>query len=155
MLTQRAPVLGRFTRNDASRLAVAATALIVMLTAILAVDVLPSDPVRYEVGEVVREDLTAPRAISFESQALTAEARNVARAAVPPQFDYTADNAIAIANEQAEAFTERVRRVDTAFASDLSAEERRALLETAIPEDGKLVYEFFERNFGPPQKKQP
>jgi putative nucleotidyltransferase with HDIG domain len=52
---------------------------------------------------------------------------------VPPQFDYTADNAIAIANEQATAFTERVRRVDTAFATDLSAEERTALLETAIP----------------------
>jgi hypothetical protein len=30
-----------------------------------------------------------------------------------------------------------------------------SFLETAIPEDGKLVYEFFERNFGPPQKKQP
>ncbi|HEY7702434.1 MAG TPA: HDIG domain-containing metalloprotein [Candidatus Limnocylindrales bacterium] len=133
MLTQRAPVLARFTRNDASRAAVAATVLILVLTAILAVDVLPSDPVRYEVGQVVREDLTAPRALSFESQALTAEARTAARAAVPPQFDYTADNAIAIANEQATAFTERVRRVDTAFATDLSAEERTALLETAIP----------------------
>jgi uncharacterized membrane protein len=28
-------------------------------------------------------------------------------------------------------------------------------LETAIPEDGKLVYEFFDRAFGTPQKKQP
>jgi len=89
--------------------------------------------VRYEVGEVMREDLAAPRALSFESQTLTQEARSAARAAVPPQFDYTADNAIAIANEQASAFTERVRRVDTAFATDLSPEERAALLETAIP----------------------
>src|ERR671924_508063 len=113
MLTARAPVLTRFTRNDASRAAVAATVLIVVLTAILSVDLLPSDPVRYEVGEVVREDLVAPRALSFESRTLTDEARREARAAVPPQFDYTADNAIAIANEQAAAFTERVRRVDT------------------------------------------
>jgi uncharacterized membrane protein len=27
-------------------------------------------------------------------------------------------------------------------------------VETTVPEDGKLVYEFFERAFGPPQKKQ-
>ncbi len=133
MLTQRAPALARFTRNDAVRLGVAATALIVVLTAILAVDLLPSDPVRYEAGEVVREDLTAPRALSFESQTLTEEARTTARAAVPFQFDFTAENAIAIANEQATAFTERVGRVDTAFATDLTAEERMALLETAIP----------------------
>lgn len=30
-----------------------------------------------------------------------------------------------------------------------------AFVETAAPEDGKLVYEFFDRAFGPPQKKQP
>jgi uncharacterized membrane protein len=30
-----------------------------------------------------------------------------------------------------------------------------SFLETAIPEDGKLVYEFFDRNFGTPQRKQP
>ena len=133
MLTQRAPVLARFTRNDASRAGVAATVLIVVLTAIFAADVLPSDPVQYEVGEVVREDLTAPRALSFESQTLTAEARAAARREVPPQFDFTADNAIAIANEQQSAYAERVARVDTAFSTDLSAEERTALLETAIP----------------------
>ena len=28
-------------------------------------------------------------------------------------------------------------------------------VETAVPEDGKLVYEFFERAFDAPQKKQP
>jgi putative nucleotidyltransferase with HDIG domain len=139
MLTPRAPVLARFTRNDASRAAVAATVLIVVLTAILAVDLLPSDPVRYEVGEVVREDVTAPRAVSFESQTLTERARAAARAAVPPQFDYTADNAIAIANEQASAFTDRVRRVDTAFATDLTQAERAALLETAIPGLGETA----------------
>ena len=139
MLTPRAPVLARFTRNDASRAAVAATVLIVVLTAILAVDLLPSDPIRYEVGEVVREDLAAPRAVSFESQTLTEQARATARAAVPPQFDYTADNAIAIANEQASAFTDRVRRVDTAFATDLTEAERAALLETAIPGLGETA----------------
>ncbi len=132
MLTQRAPVLARFTRIDAMRLAVAATSLVVALTAILAFD-LPAAPVRYEIGEVIREDITAPRAVSFDSTTLTEDARRTARAAVPFQFDFTADNAIAIANEQAAAFSERVGRVDTAFATDLTPEERTALLETAIP----------------------
>ena len=72
------------------------------------------------------------RRSSFDSQTLTEEARSEARAAIPPQYDFTADNAIAIANEGAAAFTERVRRVDTAFATDLTPEERTALLETAI-----------------------
>jgi cyclic-di-AMP phosphodiesterase PgpH len=133
MLTQRAPVLSRFTRNDASRAAVAATVLILVMTAILAVDLLPSAPIDYRVGQVVREDVAAPRAISFESTTLTQQARDDARSAVPLQFDFTADKAIAIANEQANAFNGRVRRVDTAFATDLTAEERTALLETAIP----------------------
>jgi hypothetical protein len=132
MLTQRAPALARFTRSDATRLAIAATSLVVALTAILAFDV-PADPVSYEIGEVVREDITAPRAVSFDSNTLTEEARRAARAAVAPQFDYTADNAIAIANEQAAAFNQRVGRVDTAFATDLTPAERSALLETAVP----------------------
>ena len=109
MLMQRAPVLARFTRNDATRAGIAATVLIVLLTAILAFDLLPSDPVRYALGDIVREDLTAPKAVSFESQTLTGEARDQARAAVPFQFDYTAENAIAIANEQADAFNELQR----------------------------------------------
>jgi len=133
MLPQRAPVLARFTRNDASRAAVAATVLILILTAILAVDLLPSAPVDYRVGELVREDIAAPKAISFTSSTLTDQARTAARAGVPLQFDFTADKAIAIANEQANAFNGRVRRVDTAFASDLKAAERIALLETAVP----------------------
>ncbi|HET9083206.1 MAG TPA: HDIG domain-containing protein [Candidatus Limnocylindrales bacterium] len=133
MLPQRAPVLSRFTRNDASRAAVAATVLILLLTAILAVDLLPSAPVDYRVGELVREDIAAPKAISFTSSTLTDQARTAARAGVPLQFDFTADKAIAIANEQQNAFNGRVRRVDTAFATDLKPDERIALLETAIP----------------------
>ena len=84
MLTQRAPVLARFTRSDAMRLGIAATSLIVAMTAILAFDI-PADPVRYELGEVVREDVTAPKVVSFESQTLTEEARSEARAAIRVQ----------------------------------------------------------------------
>jgi len=133
MLPQRAPVLARFTRNDASRAAVAATVLILILTAILAVDLLPSAPVDYPVGELVPEAIPAPKPLSFTTSTPTDQARTAARAGVPLQFDFTADKAIAIANEQANAFNDRVRRVDTAFATDLKAAERIALLQTAVP----------------------
>jgi putative nucleotidyltransferase with HDIG domain len=132
MLTQRAPALARFTRQDATRLAIAAGSLIVALTAILALDITPSEPVQYAVGDVAREDVISPAALSFESETLTEEARREARAAVPFQYDYTAEKAIAVAAEQARAFNERVRRIDTAFATQLTPAERTALLEVAV-----------------------
>ena len=133
MLTQRAPVLARFTRSDATRLAIAAIALIAALTAILAADILPSRSVQYEVGDVATADVVAPKATTIVSSTLTGQARAAARAAVPFQYDYTSEKAIAIAAEQATAFNQRVRRADTAFTStDLKPEERRALLEVAI-----------------------
>ena len=134
MLTQRAPVLARFTRSDATRLTIAAGSLILALTAILAVDLTPSESIQYEVGDVAREDVVSPKVVSFESKTLTGDAQRAARAAVPFQYDYTSDKAIAIAAEQTRAFGDRVRRIDTAFASQLTLVERRALLETAVPD---------------------
>jgi putative nucleotidyltransferase with HDIG domain len=134
MLTSRAPALARFTRQDASRLAIAAGSLIVALTAILAVDLTPSESAQYAVGEVAREDVISQKVISFESKSLTADAQRTARAAVPFQYDYTSEKAIAIAAEQARAFTERVQRIDTAFGSELTREERTGLLEVAVPD---------------------
>jgi cyclic-di-AMP phosphodiesterase PgpH len=134
MLTQRAPVLARFTRSDATRLGIAAISLILALTAILAVDITPSEAIQYQVGDVTREDIVSPKVVSFDSKTLTEDARRVARAAVPFQYDYTSEKAIAIAAEQARAFNERVQRVDTAFASNLTPVERKSLLETAVPD---------------------
>jgi cyclic-di-AMP phosphodiesterase PgpH len=132
MLTQRAPALARFTRSDATRLTIAAGSLVIALTAILAIDITPAESVQYTVGEVAREDVISQKVISFESETLTEDQRRAARAAVPFQYDYTSEKAIAIAAEQARAFTQRVRRIETAFASDISPEERRALLEVAV-----------------------
>jgi putative nucleotidyltransferase with HDIG domain len=132
MLTQRAPALARFTRSDATRLVIAAGSLVIALTAILSVDITPAQSVQYTVGDVAREDVISERVLSFESKTLTEDARRAARVAVPFQYDYTSEKAIAIAAEQARAFTERVRRIDTAFASDITPEERTALLEVAV-----------------------
>ncbi len=132
MLAKRAPALARFTRHDAARLGISAGILVLVLTAILGVDILPAESVDYRVGEVARADVTAPRAISFESQTLTEDARETARAAVPFQYDYTSEKAIAIAAEQATAFEVRVGRIDTAFSADLTDEQRASLLDIVV-----------------------
>ncbi len=132
MLAKRAPALARFTRRDAARLGISAGILVLVLTAILGVDILPAESVDYRLGEVARADVTAPRAISFESQTLTEDAREAARAAVPFQYDYTSEKAIAIAAEQATAFEGRVGRIDTAFSADLTDEQRASLLDIAV-----------------------
>ena len=132
MLTQRAPVLARFTRNDATRLTIAAIALVAALTAILAADILPTRSVQYALGDVASADVIAPKATTIISNTLTDQARQAARAEVPFQYDYTSEKAIAIAAEQATAFDDRVTRVDTAFTSNLKPEERTALLEVAV-----------------------
>jgi hypothetical protein len=133
MLTSRAPVLARFTRGDASRFAIAAIVLVLGLTAILGSDILPDEPLQVDVGELAPRDITAPRAIDFVSVVQTSEARAAARAAVEPQYDFTSENAIAIAEEQQLAYERRIDRIDTTFAADLTVEERASLLETAIP----------------------
>jgi uncharacterized membrane protein len=50
-------------------------------------------------------------------------------------------------------------RAQFAILGNENCEQRRyraeKFVETAAPEEGKLVYEFFESAFGPPQRKQP
>ncbi len=133
MLTHRAPALARFTRGDAMRLGVSALSMVLALTAILGADTLTTEAVEYRVGEVVRSDVLSPRATSFDSPILTDQARAAARAAVPFQYDFTSEQAIAIASEQAAAFSSRVGRVDSAFAADITADERAALLSVVLP----------------------
>ncbi|MEX2184381.1 MAG: HDIG domain-containing metalloprotein [Chloroflexota bacterium] len=134
MLTQRPPTLNRFTRNDAARFGIATTILVIAMTAILGVDFLPQQPLRLQVGDVAPGEIVAPRALDFESEVLTTEAREQARAAVPPQYDFTSDKAIAIAAQQEQAYETRVARVDGAFDLEITSDDRRAFLETAIPD---------------------
>jgi hypothetical protein len=132
MLTSRTPALVSFTRSDASRLTIAALVLIVAITAILGVDILPDEPLEVNAGELAPQDIAAPRAIDFVSVVQTSDARAAARASVEPQYDFTSENAIAIAEEQQFAFENRVDRIDTTFAADLTPEARTSLLETAV-----------------------
>ena len=132
MLTQRTVQSTRFTRGDVPRLLIAAGILIVALAAILGADILPEQPIDARVGQLATRDIVAPRALDLESQVRTKAARDAAAAAVEFQYDFTTENAIAIAAAQQLAFEDRVSRVDTTFAADLSPEGRKTLLEHAI-----------------------
>ncbi len=133
MLTQRAPVLARFTRNDATRLGIATGILVLVLTAILGSDILPKESLNLQVGDLAPRDIVAQKALTFDSQVRTAAAREAARAAVQPQYDFTTDKAIAIAAEQQLAFDTVTGPVDTAFKTKLTPQERASLLTTSMP----------------------
>ena len=133
MLSDRTVASARFTRGDASRFAIAAAILILALTAILGADIVPRRPFQAAVGDLAAGDISAPRTVDFESDVQTAAARATARAAVEPQYDFTTENAIAVAAEQQIAFERQVLRIDTTFSAALSAGSQASLLETAVP----------------------
>jgi putative nucleotidyltransferase with HDIG domain len=132
MLTQRATSIARFSRGDATRLGIASMILILVMTAILGVDIIPQDTLQVAVGDLAPRDVVAPRAVSFESEVRTAQARADARDAVSFQYDFTADKAIAIAAEQQGAFGSRVFKIDSAFGLEIPEDSRLLLLESAV-----------------------
>lgn len=131
MLAQRSYAVRTFTRADLVQLVVTSAILVAVLGAILAIDVIPSR-VDLVAGEVATEDVRAPRALEYESDVETEAARQAARDAVDPQYDYTAEKAATIADEQLIAFNERTAAVDAAFAADLTPDEEDLLLRNAI-----------------------
>jgi cyclic-di-AMP phosphodiesterase PgpH len=132
MLTQRTAAPARFSRRDLPRLAIAGGILVLALAAILGVDILPQPPLDVAEGQLATRDIVAPRALDYESKVQTDAARTAAKAAVPPQYSFTSENAIAIAAAQQIAFEDRVARVDTTFSTDLSPDGRKTLLQTAV-----------------------
>jgi hypothetical protein len=132
MLTQRPSQPAPFTRNDAGRLFVAAVILILAMTAIFAVDIVPSG-LAPQVGQVPKDDILAPRTLTVTSQIQTEEKRDAERKLVPPQYDYTPSDAAAVAEEQAAAFALAVEPIDAAFAAGVSAANRATLLKPLLP----------------------
>lgn len=137
MLTQRSVTSTRFTRREVPRLAIAGGILILALAAILGADILPQPPLDVTEGQLASRDIVAPRAVDFESKVQTDAARAAASAAVPFQYSFTTENAIAIAAAQQLAFEQRVRRIDTTFSADLTADARKTLLQNDLPDLSK------------------
>jgi putative nucleotidyltransferase with HDIG domain len=133
MLTRRIDTPTRFTRSDVPRLVIAAGILILALAAILGADILPDQPLDAAEGQLATRDILAPKAIDFESKVQTDQARAAASAAVPFQYSFTTENAIAIAAAQQLAFESRVNGIDTTFAATAISEAgKKALLKNAV-----------------------
>jgi putative nucleotidyltransferase with HDIG domain len=118
-------------RRDLVRLAAVAGALVVAMTAILAVSIAPR--LDLEVGDLAPTDIAAPRALTFTNPILTAQAQQAARAAVDPRYDYATARAIATSTEQLAAYAKRVLPIDTAFDESTKPEERQVILADALP----------------------
>jgi putative nucleotidyltransferase with HDIG domain len=131
VLNRTADEAVRLSRREVVRLAAAAAALIVLMTAILGIDVSPRFDLK--VGDLAPTDIRAPRALTFTNSILTEEARDAARVAVLPQYDFTSDRAIAISAEQLAKFATEVGPLDSAFAPKASAEDRQALIDAFLP----------------------
>ena len=121
----------RISRRELIRLAAAAAALIIAMTVILGVDFSPRLDVK--VGDLAPTDIRAPRAATFTNNVLTQAARDAARAAVPSQYDYTSESAIATAAQQLARFSAEVSPLDTAFATKTKPADRQALLDAFLP----------------------
>jgi cyclic-di-AMP phosphodiesterase PgpH len=132
MLTQRLEEIAAYTRRDIARLGISAVFLVLGLTAIFAADIFPQR-VQATLDTVARADILAPRADSYVSQIKTAAAQKEAAARVDPQYDYTTEKAIPIANRQLQAFDERVTPIDQAFKKTTTEAERANLLANVLP----------------------
>jgi putative nucleotidyltransferase with HDIG domain len=134
MLTQRLEEIAAFTRRDVARLGIAAGVLVLGLTLIFLADFFPQK-LEVAVGTVAKADILAPRADVYVSAIETAAAQKRASDAVDPQYDYSTERAIAIANRQVQAFGMRVAPIDEAFKETVTDTERPALLDGVLPGD--------------------
>jgi hypothetical protein len=132
MLTQRLAPAIPFTRRDAVRFLLSAGILVVVLTAIFAVDIVPNG-LGLQVDQIARADVVAPRTITYTSAIATKADEDDARDGVQPRYDYTQAQAAGIADRQAAAFGRSVAPIDAAFDSSTSAAARAALLKSVIP----------------------
>ena len=131
----RSASIRAFTRRDGVRLVAIGLLIIVALGAILAIDALPT-PIGASNGivdGVATVDIRAPRALTYTSAVTTAERRDEARQGVSPQYDYSADRATALVDQQLNAFDIKVNPVDSAFTALLDDVTREAALRAAIP----------------------
>jgi putative nucleotidyltransferase with HDIG domain len=133
MLSRRLDRVAAFTRRDAVRLAVASLVLITGLTAVLSIDDLPQ-AVDLTPGDLATADVGAPRMLVFDSATETIAARQAARDAVPPQYDYKAETAAALTRRQLDVLAALLAPVDAAFAAGVTPDERQAALSDALPD---------------------
>ena len=131
MFVQRLERVMPFRRSDALRLGIAAIPLIVALSAVFALDIVPTG-LGLQVGDIAQSTIRSPRTVQYDSSILTQQAQQAARDAVPPQYDYTAERAASIAAEQIAELERAIAPVDAAFNSNLADAARKLLLRNAL-----------------------
>jgi len=132
MLSSGVASAAAFTRRDAVRLAIAAGALVAVLTAVLAIDLLPQAAFTGDVGDLAPQAVYAPRAKTYTSDVATEAARVGARRSVDFVYDYSPASGQLSAAQQLAAFARLVAPIDAAFGAVLSDEARQAALATAV-----------------------
>ncbi len=136
MIARRVRRAAAFSRRDAVRLVVFVAVLAAMVTAILSIDLLPGKRFQAAVDEPSPVDAYAPRAVEYTGLIETAAEQQAARAAVVPQYDYTAAKGQQFATQQVDALQTRIVPIDAAFGPTLSADARQAALVVALPDLG-------------------
>ncbi len=133
MLARPVERVAAFTRRDAVRLTIAATILVAVVTAILSIDLFPTQTFSAQAGDTAPMDVYAPKAVEYTSQIQTKAQQDAARRAVPPQYDYTSEKGQQFAAQSVEAFQRTVAPVDAAFGAVLTPAARKAALAAALP----------------------
>ncbi len=127
MLARSGEHANEFTRRDAGRLIAASILLVAAMSVILGVDFLPAQT-RLELGKPAAANVVAPRAAQYVSDVVTEGARQAARDAVEPQYDFTISDGASVAAQQLMELNLSVAPVDAAFAEGVTPEDRAAIL---------------------------
>jgi putative nucleotidyltransferase with HDIG domain len=125
------PAGTRFTRRDLGRLVALSALLALAMSVVLGLDVLPAQD-QLEQGKPAPANVVAPATREYTSDVLTAEARDAARKAVVPQYDFTIARGASVAAEQVRELERKVAPIDAAFADGVSDEDRATILADAL-----------------------
>src|SRR5690349_7313065 len=125
------PAGTRFTRRDLGRLIALSALLALVMSVVLGLDVLPAQD-QLELGKPAPANVVAPATREYTSDVLTAEARDAAREAVVPQYDFTIARGASIAAQQVRELERKVAPIDAAFADGVSGDDRTTILEDVL-----------------------
>ena len=92
----------------------------------------PTQPLDAAGGQLATRDIVAPGRSTSSSDVQTDRGAGRRQRGRRAQYDFTTENAIAIAADQQLAFERRVDRIDTTFAATAISEAGKALLKNAV-----------------------
>jgi putative nucleotidyltransferase with HDIG domain len=122
----------QFTRRDLGRLIAASVLLVAAMSVILGLDVIPAQTA-LEPGKPAPFNVYAIRTDQYVSEVLTEQARQAARDAVDPQYDFSIARGASVAAQQVREFDTKVVPIDAAFAEGVTDAQRATVLGEVLP----------------------